>query len=171
MEQKIMQRTILLVMLIIATSLSVFGQKTNKASSKMSKNEQEVKALAGEFANAVVKKDAAALERLLANDFIDISPGGPLSPRAQFIDEYKNPPANAVKHESAEIVADSSKVRFYGDVAVMTALWTWRGTANGQVFNAVLVTTMVAAKKNGRWQIASTHSTFMPPKTTANPSN
>ncbi len=167
MEQKIMRKTIFLVVVISAASLSVFGQKTDKASSKVSKNEQEIKTLANKLANAVVKKDAAAMEHLLAGDFIDISPGGPLSSRAQFIDEYKNPPANAVRHESAEIVADSSKVRFYGDVAVMTALWAWRGTANGQPFNAVLVTTMVAAKKTGRWQIASTHSTFMPSETRA----
>ncbi len=67
-----MRKTIFLVALIIATSLSVFGQKTDKQSSKMSKAEQEIKALASDFANAVVKKDAVALERLLTADFIDV---------------------------------------------------------------------------------------------------
>ncbi|MBC7900086.1 MAG: nuclear transport factor 2 family protein [Saprospiraceae bacterium] len=165
-----MRKPILLVALIIATSLSVFGQKTDKQSSKISKADQEIKALAVEFVNAVVKKDAVALERLLTDDFIDVSPGSPISSRAEFIDEYKNPPANAVKHDSAEIVAGSAKIRFYDDTALITARWAWRGTANGQAFSAVLVTTLVGAKKNGRWQVMATHSTFVP-KTTANSSN
>jgi ketosteroid isomerase-like protein len=158
-----MQKTILLVALIIATSLSIFGQMNDKQSSKMAKTEQEVMTLAIEFANSIVKSDVGAMERLLADDFMDVSPNGTMTSKSQFIAANKNPlPANAGKLEAIDV--SESKVRVYGDAAVMTARTTLRGqTANGQAYNTVNATVAVFVKNNGRWQIAAVTVVPVPP--------
>lgn len=60
-----MKKTIFLVAIVIAVSLSIFGQNLDTKSGKMSKTEQAVADLAKEFGDALVKRDTAAIERLL----------------------------------------------------------------------------------------------------------
>lgn len=58
--------------------------------------------------------------------------------------------------------ASDAQVRVYGDTALMTGRSTWRGNA-GDAFTGVLVSTMVAVHRDGQWQIASSHSSSVPP--------
>ena len=140
-----------------------FGQVSDRPSNETLSAEKDVRGLAGQLANAIVERDIPTLERLLTDDFVDINPDGAVSPRAQFIDEYKNPTATANKFESAEFGAGDSQVRFYGDAAILTGPSIWRGrTAEGHSFTGTLVTSMVAVRTNGRWQIATTHSSSVP---------
>ncbi len=152
-------------------SFPVFGQVTGRQSNDTSSVEKDVRALANQLTNAIVERDITALERLLIDDYVDVNPDGAVSSRAQFIDEYKNPPTTANKFESAEFGAGDSQIRFYGDVAILTGPSIWRGrTAGGQAFTGTLVTSMVAVRKKGQWQIATTHSSSAPPQAKANAS-
>jgi ketosteroid isomerase-like protein len=167
-----MQKTIFMAVIVIAASLSIFGQTTDTKSSKMSKTEQDLTALTTEYANALVKRDTAVIERSLADDFMDISPTGVMTSKSQLVDAFKNPVSpTAGKLEAIE--ASDSKIRVYSDAAVMTARVTWRGqTAKGEAYNVVRSVTLVAVKKNGRWQIVSTQeSSIPPPKPATTPSN
>lgn len=120
-------------------------------------------ALAETYANAIVERDVDTLDRLLTDDFVDVSPDGTVSTRAQFIAEYANPSATAPTFESATLDAAHAQVRIHGDTAVMTGRSTWRGTAGGHAFTGVLVSTMVALHRDGHWQIAASHSSSVPP--------
>ncbi|MCD9098253.1 nuclear transport factor 2 family protein [Luteimonas fraxinea] len=144
-------------------SVPLFAQTNPPAAREGVHAEHEVVALAGTYANAIVERDVATLERLLAEDFIDVSPDGTVSPRAQFIAEYANPSATAPKFESAVFDASDAQVRVYGDTALMTGRSTWRGSAGGQAFTGVLVSTMVAVHRDGQWEIAASHSSSVPP--------
>jgi uncharacterized protein YdeI (BOF family) len=85
-----MQKTIFLVALIIATSLSIFGQMLDTKSGKMSKTEQAVADLVGEFGTAIIKRDTAAMERLLADDFMEITLNGNMTSKSQYVTNYKS---------------------------------------------------------------------------------
>lgn len=125
--------------------------------------EGDVRTLANELANAIVKRDTVAMERLLADDFVDINPDGAVSARAEFIAEYSGAPAGNM-FDSAGFDASDSKVRSYGDVAVLTGRSTWHGhTSAGQAFTGVLVTSMVVVRRDGQWKISATHSSSVPP--------
>lgn len=167
-----MRKTIFLFALIIAASLSISGQAAGKQSSKTTQTEQELITLTREFADAVVKRNVAALERLLADDYIDILPDGTTASKSQIIANNKKPvSADAGKLEAIDL--SNSKVRLYGDAALVTLRITFRGrTGTGQAFANAYITTVAAVKKNRQWRIALIQSTaIQPSKPTTNPSN
>lgn len=168
-----MQKTILLVAIVIAASLSKFGQMLDTKSSKMSKPEQDVANLVGEYGNAFIKRDTATVERVLADDFMDVNISGEMISKSQFVANLAKPVSpTAGKLEGFE--ANDSKVRVFGDTAVMTLRLTVIGkTAKGEAYKTVWSTvTFVAAKQKGRWQIVSTQrSPIPPPKPPTTPAN
>lgn len=167
-----MQRRIMLISaILIITSLSIFGQITDKQSGKMDKNEQDIKSLAAEFANSVVKRDVAVMERLLADDFKIVSENGRRL-KSEFINGFKTPlPKEAGTFEAIDL--NHSEVRVYGDTAIMTAKNTHRGkTADGQARSQDNSVTMLAVKKKGQWQIVGLHISRVPdPKADTTSSN
>jgi hypothetical protein len=76
-----MKRIVLLVILPIATSVTVLGQGSGEKSDKDEKEKQEVVALATEYANALVKRDWATMERSLSDDYGDINTGACQQPK------------------------------------------------------------------------------------------
>jgi ketosteroid isomerase-like protein len=176
-----MRKGMLVALLMVASSLSTppaMAQATSPRSSDPSwpeqagperaGSEQAVLALANALVGAIVDRDVATLERLLADDFVDVSPDGTTSTRAQFISEYRDPPATATTFASASFAADDAVVRVHGAVAMMTGRSVWHGqTAKGHVFNSVLATTLVALEDNGQWKIAATHSSLVPAQAAA----
>jgi ketosteroid isomerase-like protein len=161
-----MLKTIALAGLIATAHLAplpLFAQTNAPAAREAAHAGHEVIALASTYANAIVERDVATLDRLLAEDFVDVSPDGTVSTRAQFIAEYANPSATAPMFESAVFDAEDAQVRAYGDTALMTGRSTWRGNAGGHAFTGVLVSTMVAVHRDGQWQIAVSHSSSVPP--------
>lgn len=167
-----MQKTILLIAVVIAASYSIFGQTTGKQSSTAAKTEREVIALTNRFAEAVVKRDVGALEHLLADDYIDVLPDGTTASKAQIIAGNKKPlPDDAGKLEAIDV--RRMKVRLYGAAALVTLHITFRGqAANRAAFSNAYTTTAAAVKQNGRWRIASIQSTAIEPsKPAASPTN
>ena len=82
-----------------------------------------------EFSQAIVKNDAEAVGRFLADDWIIIDPDGGIIDRARFLDVIRS---GALTHEMME--SDDTRVRIYGNTAIVTALTTTKGKFSGQVF-------------------------------------
>jgi Domain of unknown function (DUF4440) len=152
-----MQRTIIIVTLIIVASLSTFGQMSAKKPDKTSKAKEQVTALATEFANALVKGDTATLDRILSDDYADVTPGGFPTPKKLYIDYFKLN-ANTPVLEAININLNLSYIRIYDDTAIMVVPATakWRG-ANNQTEEQTFTATLVAIKKKGRWQFMAAH--------------
>ena len=72
---------------------------------------------------AQIGADAAALDRLYAEDFIGIGPSGTVRTKAQVIADFKS---GSLRFQS--ITTDDVQWRVYGDTAVETG----RSTMNGQ---------------------------------------
>ncbi|MBZ5631342.1 MAG: nuclear transport factor 2 family protein [Acidobacteriia bacterium] len=116
--------------------------------------QEEVLRIEREFSQAIVKNDAEAVGRFLADDWIVIDPDGGIVDRARFLGVMKS---GALTHEMME--SEDTRVRVYGNTAIVTALTKTKGKFNGQVFTTQERATDVFVKQDGRWQCALSHLT------------
>jgi ketosteroid isomerase-like protein len=115
---------------------------------------EEVLRLEKAFSQAIVKNDAEAVGRFLADDWIIIDPDGGIIDKERFLGVIKS---GALTHEMME--SDDTRVRIYGNTAIVTALTVTKGKFGGQVFTTRERATDVFVKQNGRWQCALSHLT------------
>jgi ketosteroid isomerase-like protein len=116
--------------------------------------EDEILTLEKEFSHAVANNDAKAVDRFLADDWIIIGADGGIIDKARFLDVIRS---GALTHDMMESV--DTRVRIYGDTAVVTALTTTTGKYSGQEFTTKERATDVFVKQEGRWRCALTHLT------------
>jgi ketosteroid isomerase-like protein len=109
-------------------------------------HEDEVMRLEKELTQAIVKNDAEAVGRFLADDWIIIDPDGGTIDKARFLAVIQS---GALTHETME--SDDTRVRVYGNAATVTALTTTKGKFNGQPFTTQERATDVFVKENGHW--------------------
>jgi ketosteroid isomerase-like protein len=106
---------------------------------------------------AIEAKDAAALEPILADDFVfRDSRGGDLT-RAEFLKNVASIPA---KIESVR--GEHLKVDVYGDTAILTGLQRAAVTADGKQAASHGAFADVFMKRGGRWQLVLAHSVDVP---------
>ena len=116
--------------------------------------QEEILELEREFSQAIATNDADAVGRFLANDWIVIDPDGGIIDRARFLGVIKS---GALTHEMME--STDTRVRIYGDTAIVTTLTTTKGKFSGQVFSTLERATDVFVKQDGRWQCVLSHLT------------
>jgi len=116
--------------------------------------QKELLKLEHEFARAVVSNDVAALDGLLADDWIIIDPDGSIIDKARFLAVIKS---GALSHELME--STDLRVRLYENTAVVTGLTTTKGKFMGQDFTSCERATDVFLKQAGSWQCVFTQLT------------
>jgi ketosteroid isomerase-like protein len=117
-----------------------------------------------EWLDAYMKSDIAALERIKADDYNITYSTGEVMTKAQEIAKLKSMPAAAFK-----LNTEDTRVRLYGDTAVLTGALIQSWTDNGKPMNVRLRYTDVWAKRNGRWQVVAAQLTNIPEQTAAKP--
>lgn len=154
-----MKKTILLAVLLFTATLFSFGQKTDKQTVKTDKDTQQVSALTRSYLDAVIKRDSAAINRILADDYMEFSHFGGVFNKSQILEQYKTPvPADAGKLKSFDVT--EQKVRIYDNTAVSNARITAHfKDKDGKPGTDATYYTVVAVKKNGQWQMVSAHGT------------
>jgi ketosteroid isomerase-like protein len=115
------------MVLVLAVSCQVFAQAKPAAPAKGASLEQELIKLENDWNNALVKRDVAALSRILPDDWTLIDPEGTIVTKAQSL-------ANLKSGEDAftSAVGDEWKVRVYGDAAVVLGRWTVKEQYKGK---------------------------------------
>ena len=141
---------------MIATIVCVWlavaqGQKLEGKAAKLGKAEQQIMALNQEWADAIVRGDVAALDRLFADDMIVTTSGGELRNKAQEMDELK--PGTEIK--TYFFNTDDVRVRVYKDAAVVTGMARWRINYQGRDIDNQRRYTSVYVKQQGRWRIVA----------------
>jgi ketosteroid isomerase-like protein len=136
------------------------GQPSGEKVGMSGNAEQEVTQLTDQYIAALKGKDAAALERIWADDLTFINPGGAMLTKAQRLADIQS---GANRFDSLEV--SDRTVRVYGDTAVMTSLTTMKGQYGGQDASGQYRVTNVFARRGGGWQIVSLQMTpiAMPP--------
>lgn len=119
--------------------------------------EQEIRQLLREAADGEIRRDRAAAERLLADDFIRTGPRGEVWDRAQTLANF---PAADDGSTARSAHFSDERIRLYGDAAVVTGLGTLTGTdKHGRPFKVSNRCTFLLVRRNARWQAAAIHQT------------
>jgi len=117
-------------------------------------DEKAVLAAQKQLVDAMIKGDATALEKLLADDLSYTHSNALTETKAQVLQVIKS---GSTKYESIEFV--DTKVRQYGDVVVTNHKMNFKNP--GTPVNKLFVT-MVWAKQSGGWQLVNRQATRLP---------
>jgi ketosteroid isomerase-like protein len=118
--------------------------------------EDSVKALETRRGEALLKADTAALSRMMATEFIEVSRLGAVRTGA---DNLRDIGSGVLKLTTVKY--DSLTVRIYGDVAVLRGIADNTGTFRGFPFSGKIRYTRVFVKRDGRWQAVAMQQTVM----------
>ena len=149
-----MKQITIFAVLALTLSLSAMAQ-TSKQISSNGKVEQTIRQLEIENREATLNNDAKAIERLLADDWMNTNADGTVTTKAQLMELLKSSP-----FKIASIESDDVMVRVYKSAAVVTGRTTTKrmGQDNNTVTRQVRFT-RVYAKRDGRWQVVAAQST------------
>ncbi len=139
---------ILVIMSLMGASVA--NSQTESITAKLdAKAEQELRKLEREWLDA----DAAAIERIEADDFTITYGDGSVRNKAQYIEMVRR----SDKNPNASQWTEDSKVRVYGDTAVIigTYIYKLRDKGNETVSESRYTDTYI--KRNGRWQVVASH--------------
>ena len=143
---------LLVSVLMVVCCLGVAGGTAAQRSA-----EEELLQLERDWCTASVKKDAALLGRVLADEYSGVTNSGVVTTKAEVLAALKD------KNSSTDqCVDDDMKVRLYGDAAVVTGLGTRSGTFEGAAFkDRKFLWTDTFVKKDGRWQCVASQGTVI----------
>ena len=142
---------LVIAMLTVAVSSDAQGQVKGDRSSKLG---QELMQLQRAEDDAENKKDVAALDRLLCDDFIFTAPTGAITDKKQLIEDIKGDESEA----GQTISYDEVKAHDYGKTALVNYLLIVKGQGkDGKEYVNRYRNTVVWVNQGGRWRMAAIH--------------
>ena len=106
---------------------------------------------------AILKGDAAAIERMTADDYTFVTLKGELRTKAEIVKGFSS---GAFKYQSRTI--SDLNIRVYGDTAVVTGRSVQKGIENGKDYSGDYWFTRVYVKQNGAWMTVALQTTMVP---------
>ncbi len=116
--------------------------------------EDSVRAVETARGQALLRADTAALSRLIADEFVEISRLGQIRTKA---DNIRDIGSGDLKLTSVKY--DSLVVRLYGDVAVLRGIADNTGTFRGFPFSGKIRYLRIFVRREGRWQAVAMQQT------------
>ncbi|MEO5821565.1 MAG: nuclear transport factor 2 family protein [Vicinamibacteraceae bacterium] len=106
---------------------------------------------------AIVRKDRAAIEANMADDFRSIDGAATVETKRVFVDSLMDATLTIDPY-----TVEDFDVRLFGDVALLSGRTKMTGRADGKAFASHYRYIDIYAKRNGRWQIVSVQITRVP---------
>src|SRR5690349_16215141 len=147
-----MTRTLVISVLVLAASAMAQVPKQSVGKEQRSSVEQAIRKVDDERIQAQIHSDAAALDRIYADDFIGIGPSGTVRAKPQVISDFTS---GDLKFSS--ITTNEIQLRVYGNTAVETGRSTMDGQDKGKVVPRDNRFTTVWVKQQGRWRLVANH--------------
>ncbi len=119
-------------------------------------SEDSVRAVELSRAQTLLRADPAALSRMVADEFVEISRLGQLRTKA---DNLREIGTGALRLLSVRY--DSLAVRIYGDVAVLRGIADNTGTFRGFPFSGKIRYLRIFIRRDGRWQAVAMQQTAL----------
>ena len=145
-------KSLVTAVLVFALTSVVLAQEQSTAGTQRSNIEQLIRQLDGERIQAQIGADAAALDRIYADDFIGVGPSGTVRTKKQVILDFTS---GTLKFQS--ITTDEVQVRVYENTAVETGLSTMDGQDNGKAVPRNTRFTRVWVKQQDYWRLVANH--------------
>jgi ketosteroid isomerase-like protein len=143
-----MKKRLLFIVLFVVVSAFVFAQSQSDADTK------SVLKACSDWDDAYIKKDPAAVEKLLTADYLGIDEEGAVTSKTDEINLIKSGEYIIFSVEHLE----PPKVRFYGSTAVVTTRAKVKQSSKGQTSTVTGRATTVCVKQGNDWKIASWHA-------------
>ena len=122
----------------------------------MSSDEDDVRRMESNWGDAFERKDLAALDQFMADEYILTDPLGNVRSKAESLTALET---NKVDFESTR--SDNVKVCINGDTAVVTGRSTFRGRYKGWSMAGRYQYTDVLVKRQGTWMAVGSHITAL----------
>ena len=117
-------------------------------------DEQALRALETEWDDALLRRDAKTLERILDDDFLFIAANGSATTKKELIAYVQKPDETEMKKNRTEDVT----VRVWKDTAVLTGRYVEEGLYRGRPYEIRTRYTDVYVKRDGAWVAVSAHA-------------
>ena len=124
-------------------------------------DEKTVAALDTEYQAAVLEHDIAAMDRILADDFVLVTGKGRIYTKGDLLNEAST---TDIIYEHQEDT--NQEVRLWGDTAVVTALLWAKGTDKGEPFDYKLWFSDTYVRNSSGWRYVFGQASLPLPKTT-----
>ena len=147
-----MKQLFAIAFVVFSAAAIATGQEHGSTRDSSKTVEQVIRKLDNERIQAQIHADAAALDRIYADDFIGVGPSGTVRTKPQVIADFTS---GTLKFQS--ITTDDVQVRIYGNAAVETGLSTMIGQDKGNVVPQDTRFTRVWIKQQGRWRLVANH--------------
>jgi len=135
----------------LALAVSAIPFAAAKPMGQKHESRHDIDQLEDEWRDAVLTSNTKALDSLLAEDYMAITPSGTLQPRDETLDNLRS----GRIHFTLLVVSDR-KVRFYGTTAVVTSLANIQATTpDGKVSGSYRYTRVYVRDAQGDWKIVS----------------
>ena len=151
-----MRRTLVIAALVLTAVPIALGQQQSARRKQKGSVEQAIRQVDNERIQAQIHADAAALDRIYADDFIGVGPSGTVRTKPQVISDFTS---GNLKFQS--ITTDDVQVRVYGDTAVETGRSTMNGQDKGKAVPRDNRFTRVWVKQQGRWRLDANHYSLL----------
>ena len=138
---------------ILGIALSSTAQTTNPPNA----SEQAVREQEAVYANAVKRQDIAALQSMLAEEFLATSSRGELRNEAMELDDLKPNP----EYSMDDFRLDDIRVRVFDNTAIVTGREILEVRYNKQPLTNLLRYTRVYVKRAAGWQIVGQQLTSL----------
>jgi uncharacterized protein (TIGR02246 family) len=142
----------LIAVLIVSLPAIVAAQGQNAGTALST--EQQIKALEEGRNRAILSGNAAAMDRMTADDYTFITLRGELRTKSEILKGFQS---GSFKYESREI--SDLNVRVYGDTAVVVGRSIQKGAENGKDYSGDYRFTRVYVKQRGRWVTVALQTT------------
>ena len=140
---------------VLVLLLSAHGSRlAAQAAGGGSTPEDSVRAVEMSRAQALLRADTAALSRMVADEFFEISRLGQLRTKADNIRDIASGDLRLLS-----VKYDSLAVRIYGEVAVLRGIADNTGTVRGFPFSGKIRYLRIFIRRDGRWQAVAMQQT------------
>lgn len=147
-----MNRMLVIAVVMVAVGPLALGQKQSARRTQTETVVEGIRKLDDERIQAQIHADAAALDRIYADDFIGIGPSGTVRTKPQVLADFTS---HDLKFQS--ITIDDVRFRVYGNTVVETGRSIMVGQDKGKVVPRDNRFTRVWVKQQGRWRLVANH--------------
>jgi ketosteroid isomerase-like protein len=159
---RVVRKQLMLILATLAFLLVPCSRAQTSAELRELAKEKEVKQeelvnLEKETARAMQWNNGALFRRVYGEDFVGILPSGQIMDKAGWIATVEN---SSTKYSS--FLATDIRVRLFEETAVVTCLWSSRGTRDGRTFSRQLRVTHVYIYGQRGWQAIASQETLLP---------
>jgi uncharacterized protein (TIGR02246 family) len=154
-----MFRNILALTLLLAAS---FGSSPARQAqqSKLTRAEEEVRALERRWLDAYEQKDSEAMDRIVAEDFVITFPNGGMQTKPQLMAMIKAP--RRASETRMRFHTEDVRSRAYGDTVILIGRVITQYEREGKTVKEQSRYTDTYVRRDGRWQVVASHLSNVP---------